>query len=279
MTALVPQDDFSNALVELEQTQKMCSQLMKTPHYARMGEVGIFTILQKARSVGLNPLDALNGGMYFVNGKVELSANTMNYMIRQKGHSITKDPKSNAQVCILHGKRVDNGDTWSSTFSIDEAKRAGIYKNTWEKYPEDMLFARALTRLARQLFPDVTRGCYVEGEISQAMEADKETKVSPTKQLTQMEVIEQPIEKITKEQADELNMILDECDPKYREKVMKQLSKKYPPITCLEDLTVDLYGKILQLAKTSRDEHERKMKEYSQVSDGETTIDTEATNE
>src|ERR1700684_573023 len=97
MTALVPtnNDEFSNALVELEQTQRMCSQLMKTPHYAKLGEVGIFTIVQKARSVGLNPLDALNGSMYFVQGKVELTANTMNYMIRQKGHSIVQDPKSN----------------------------------------------------------------------------------------------------------------------------------------------------------------------------------------
>jgi hypothetical protein len=110
--------------------------------------------------------------MYFVNGKVELSANAMNYMIRSKGHSITKDAKSTPLVCILHGKRIDNGDTWVASFSIDEAKRAGIYKNTWEKYPEDMLFARALTRLARQLFPDVIKGCYVEGEIRDAVEAE-----------------------------------------------------------------------------------------------------------
>jgi|WetSurMetagenome_2_1015567.scaffolds.fasta_scaffold293712_2 hypothetical protein len=276
MTSLVPQDEFSNALVELEQTQKMCATLMKTPHYARMGEVGIFTILQKAKSVGLNPLDALNGGMYFVNGKVELSANTMNYMIRQKGHSITKDPKSNNNICILHGKRVDNGDTWSSTFSIEEAKRAGIYKNTWEKYPEDMLFARALTRLARQLFPDVTRGCYVEGEISQAMEVESNSqKLSTPKQLTQMEVIDQPIEKITQDQSDELCRVLDECDPKYKERVMNQLAKKYPPIERIEDLTVDLYDKILKLAIKSRDDYQDKLMEYEKVKEEEIEVENE----
>ena len=284
MTALVPtnNDEFSSALVELEQTQRMCAALMKMPHYARMGEVGIFTIVQKAKSIGLNPLDALNGSMYFVNGKVELSANAMNYMIRAKGHSITKDQKSNATICILHGKRADNGDTWTSSFSIDEAKRAGIYKNTWEKYPEDMLFARALTRLARQLFPDCCKGCYVETEISSAIEADKEFKPkdrgAPGTHI-QLEVEKLPnitletyIPKITQEQSDELNMILDECDPKYREKVMKQLAKKYPTITCLEDLTIDLYDKILQLAMTSRDEYQRKMKEYAESTEGEIEV-------
>src|SRR6266403_4249392 len=211
MTALVTQnnDEFSNALVELEQTQKMCATLMKTPHYARMGEVGIFTILQKARSVGLNPLDALHGGMYFVNGKLELAANTMNYMIRQKGHSITKDPKSNNHICILRGKRADNGDTWTSSFSIDEAKKAGIYKNVWEKYPDDMLFARALTRLARQLFPDVTKGCYVEGEISQAVDAER----APNQNKAELEVVPNPEPLITIDQAHELEKVLNDCDP------------------------------------------------------------------
>jgi len=274
MTALVPQDDFSNALVELEQTQRMCATLMKTPHYAKLGEVGVFTIVQKARSVGINPLDALNGAMFFVQGKVELTANTMNYMIRQKGHSITQDPKSNAQICILHGKRADNGDTMTCSFSIDDAKRAGIYRNQWDKYPDDMLFARALTRLARRLFPDTCKGMYVEGEISQALDAEREPKLSQNvpKNVPKMEVIDQPIEKITQVQSDELNMILDECDPKYREKVMKQLAKKYPPITCLEDLTIDLYEKIVHLAKTSKDEYQRKMKEFSEVKEGEIEV-------
>jgi len=50
-------------LQDIENTQRLCASLMKTPHYAKMGEVGIFAIVQKARSVGMSPLDALNGGI------------------------------------------------------------------------------------------------------------------------------------------------------------------------------------------------------------------------
>jgi len=156
---------FETMLADITSMQAICIKLMQTKHYQALGEVGIFAILQKAKSIGMNALDALSGGMYFVNGKVELSSNSMGSLIRKGGHSIVKDPKSDKTVCILHGKRADNGDTLTTSFSIADAKQAGIYKNVWEKYPEDLLYCRALTRMCRQLFQDVGKGCYVEGEI------------------------------------------------------------------------------------------------------------------
>jgi len=161
-----------NMVLEIQETQKMCQMLMSSPHYEKLGRSGIFAIVQKAKSIGVSPLDALNGGMYYVNGKVEMSATMMNQLIRMHKHSISKDKRSDSTICILHGKRADNNDTWVSSFSVDEAKQAGIFKNTWLRYPTDLLFARALSRLARQLFPDVIKGCYVQGEISEAPVVD-----------------------------------------------------------------------------------------------------------
>lgn len=155
----------TSAIEELAQSKELCRQLLETPHYKKMGPEGIFAIVQKANSVKINPLEALNGGMYFVNGKVEMSSSMMMQLVRQAGHSVTKDKRSDDTVCILHGKRRDNGDTWTESFSVEDAKRAGIYRNMWEKYPRNMLFARALSNLCRQLFTDVIKGCYVEGEI------------------------------------------------------------------------------------------------------------------
>lgn len=168
----------------VQATQKLCQLLMQTPHYKKMGHEGIFAIVQKAKSIGVDPLDALNGGMYFVQGKVELTSTMMNDLIRRQGHSITKDKKSDEKICILHGKRADNNDTWSESFSIEDAKTAGIYRNQWLKYPKDMLFARALSRLARQLFPDVIKGCYVDGEIQQAVGADLKEPPEPEEVFT-----------------------------------------------------------------------------------------------
>lgn len=243
-------EDFNRSLQEIEQTQRMAAALMRTPHYAKIGEVGVFTIVQKAKSIGIPVLDALNGSMYFVNGKVELSANAMNYMIRSKGHSITKDAKSNSGICILHGKRIDNGDTWVASFSIEEAKKAGIYKNVWEKYPEDLLFARALTRLARQLFPDVIKGCYVEGEIRDAVDAEwvdkNQDRIEMSKPLQiQKHVIIQPehIMKISVEQVQTLDDLIAE-DALFRGTVL-DLLKKHGAST-LAEIPAPLYQRVYQ---------------------------------
>lgn len=157
---LAVKEEKYDLIADVEGMQNAAKKLMQTPHYAKLGNDGIFAIVQKARSLNVNELDALNGALYYLNGKVGMSAEMMCMLIRTNGHSITKDPKSNDNVCILHGKRKDNGDTWTESFSIDDAKRAGIYKNTWEKYPRNMCYCRALSNLARQLYPDVIKGCY-----------------------------------------------------------------------------------------------------------------------
>ena len=162
-----PPEEKFDLLADIDQMQNACKKLMQTKHYQAMGEAGIFAIIQKAKSLKINAIDALGGGLYFTNGKVGMSAEMMNTLIRSHGHSITKDTKSNDNICILHGKRADNGDTWTESFSIDDAKRAGIFKeNTpWGKYPRNMCFNRALSNLARQLFPDVIKGCYEIDEL------------------------------------------------------------------------------------------------------------------
>jgi len=192
---IIKKDEASTMLIDIQNTKKMCEALLQSAHYKKIGTEGIYAIVEKAKSIGVSPLDALNGGMYFVQGKVELTASMMNQLIRQGGHSITKDKRSDNSVCILHGKRKDNCDTWTESFSIEDAKLAGIYRNQWLKYPKDMLFARALSRLARQLFPDVIKGCYVQGEISEAILVE--------------EVKEMPL-KLSDDQLSELTLALGE---------------------------------------------------------------------
>lgn len=183
---LMIQEEKFDLLADIDQTQNAVKKLLQTKHYQALGEAGIFAIIQKAKSLKIDPVDALGGGLYFLNGKTGMSAEMMNTLIRSNGHSIVKDPKSNDNICILHGKRQDNGDTWTESFSIDDAKRAGIYKNVWEKYPRNMCFNRALSNLARQLFPDVIKGCYEIEELKSFADAPQ----SPINYQRPMETVE-----------------------------------------------------------------------------------------
>lgn len=154
--------NFDKFAQDVDLLTKICGQLMKTKHYAALGEAGIFAILQRAKAMNIDPFDCLNGGLYYINGKVGMSTELMASLIRRQGHQIIKDPSSNDTICTLHGKRADNGDEWTSTFSMADADRAGLKKNMFLKYPAIMLYNRAMSALARQLFPDVIKGAGYE---------------------------------------------------------------------------------------------------------------------
>lgn len=256
------------ALEEIKEINLYVHELLKSPHYKKLGPEGIFAIVTKARSMGLSHADVLqclNGGMYYVRGKVELASNMMNDLIRRNGHSITKDKKSDDKICILHGRRKDNGDTWSESFSIEDAQRAGIYANQWLTYPKDMLFARALSRLARQLFPDVIKGCYVEGEIRQATSV-KQIEALEVPQMTLEEVkevilnnipLEEPEfleeylafvnEKVQKPMPEVLQSWLSNPEPfqaHYGKWCVKKLLERKPPTVDIEEREPSLFAEL-----------------------------------
>lgn len=166
-----------------------CLEAVKgSPIYKKHGPEGTWQVLAMAKTLNINPLQALNRDLYCIKGKIEMTAQCMNNLIRRHGHSVTKDPKSTTTCCILHGKRADNGDTWTVSYSLKDAQEAGLTSNpAWKKFTTDMCFNRALSRLARQLFPDVIAGCYIEGEIRDAPPIDAPIP-EPDKTITEDQV-------------------------------------------------------------------------------------------
>lgn len=148
----------------------MADNAVKSRMYRGIGEqAGVLMIMLAAREMNIAPMMALNGGLNIINGKVEISARMMAAMIRRAGHSI-QEKSSTDEECVLIGKRQDNGDVIETSFTLAEAQRAGLVRDGggWKKWPKDMCYARALSRLARRLFPDIIGTSYVEGEIMEA---------------------------------------------------------------------------------------------------------------
>jgi len=165
--------------------------------YAGVGsEQKILMILLAARELGIGPMMALNGGIWNIQGKIELSARLMSSMIRRAGHSLVIKNISDTE-CTLAGKRSDTGDSFSSTFTIKDAEKAGLIRagGNWVKYAQDMLYARALSRLARRLFSDIIGNAYVEGEIK-----DAKCEIIQTINISEPEKVE---EKLTPESEEE----------------------------------------------------------------------------
>jgi len=164
--------------------------------YAGAGsEAKIFMILLSAIEMGVKPMEALNGGIWNIQGKIEISVRLMSKMIRQHGHSI-KTIQCDDQGCILEGRRADNGDTMQASFTIKDAIKAGLAsRDVWKKYTEDMLYSRALSRLARRLFSDVVGQAYVEGEIRGECEIIQ-SDIAPIEEVKQIELTDEQNNKI-----------------------------------------------------------------------------------
>lgn len=242
---------FESAIVEIQQLQNLCSQLMKTPHYAKMGEAGIFAITQKAKSIGMDPLDALNGAMYFVQGRCELSGQAMLALIRCKGHSVSMDPKSTDDKVIMYGKRCDNNDTWRVEFSIEDAKKQGIYRNQWEKMPKVMCMWRCVSQLGRFLFSDVLKGVYVTGEVQESVGLDVDLNPE-TGELIESDFEDTTVvldTKLTEDQIETLRTLEKKLSTEYVEKLYRWMKvidigeigqKKYK-------LTLEAYERAVKL--------------------------------
>lgn len=169
----------------------MAETAVSSKMYKGIGEkAGVMMIMLAARELGIAPMQALNGGLNIIQGKVEISARMMSALIRKAGHIIAVKECSESQ-CILEGRRWDTGENVQCSFSVAEAQKAGLVKpgGGWTKFPKDMCFARALSRLARQLFSDVIGIGYIEGEISQAAELKNEADKIIQEELVQTEAV------------------------------------------------------------------------------------------
>ncbi len=181
MTENLPQtvNSMMPSQEEFQMLQVIAKNAQDSGLYAGVGQQSkIFMVLLAARELGVSPMLALNGGIWNIQGKIEISARLMNGLIRRAGHSI-KIVVSNDTHCTLLGTRKD-GDSFECSFNIDDAIKAGLAGgNVWKKYPADMLYNRCMSRLARRLFSDVIGNAYVEGEIREAKEVEDREKYLP----------------------------------------------------------------------------------------------------
>jgi hypothetical protein len=116
-------------------------------------------IALKGRELGLPPMVALSE-IYVVNGRPCCSANLMLAKILERYPKASIEyVQMDSKACRIKVKRFPDQPETEIGFTWDEAKTAGLSnKDTWIKWPADMLRARAITRMKRAIFADVLTG-------------------------------------------------------------------------------------------------------------------------
>jgi hypothetical protein len=135
--------DNNKALILKEENKPVLIQvsdaLFKSGLYPNIkNSYGAFAIVQYGSELGIGPMTSLQT-MAIIQGKVCMGAQMMLSLAMKSGVTmkITKDTDTE---CHIHFQR--GALEYDSSFSIDEAKKAGIYRDQsgWTKYPRDMLY-------------------------------------------------------------------------------------------------------------------------------------------
>lgn len=151
-----------------------------------LSKSGFFSDSQSASQAGVKVLTGIEmgfpsiasmTGIHIVKGKVQIGAGLIAAALKRSKkyrYKVAKDetglPRFNNQECVLEFyERVDG--QWEecgiSSFSIEDARKAGT--QNLEKFPRNMLFARAMSNGARWFTPDIFLGVtpYTEGEVEE----------------------------------------------------------------------------------------------------------------
>ena len=111
--------------------------------------------------IGIGPFGSMNG-IHIIQGKPAFGANVMASKVKSSGRYNYRVTEMSDTNCTLEFMEYFNG-AWQtsgvSSFSIADAKKAGT-KNL-DKFPRNMLFARAMSNGVRWFCPDVMNGSVV----------------------------------------------------------------------------------------------------------------------
>lgn len=150
-----------------------------------------------------------------VDGKPSIKPKGAIALIQQSGEldgiriKEEQDDAGNPNACTVWMKRR-NGFEFETTFTLADAKRAGLIKagGAWTTYPANMLRWRAIGYVADIVFPDVIGGMYRPEELGAFVNSDGE-------QVIEAEVVPAPVIEQPKQPAQGKAPTLQELIEKY----------------------------------------------------------------
>jgi hypothetical protein len=117
----------------------------------------VLACILTGHEVGVGPMAAL-AKIHVVEGRPTMAAELMRALGLSAGHEAWVDEATNTRVTVA-GRRQGSNHVHKVTWTLDDARKAGLAgKQNWQRYPRQMLLARATAELARLVWPDVLGG-------------------------------------------------------------------------------------------------------------------------
>jgi hypothetical protein len=143
-----------------------------------------FYIMASGIELGLQPMLALRT-LRLVKGRISIAAETMLALAIARGVTI-EWKQADDGAAILTMTRSGHAP-YTSTFTADDAKRAGLGGDNWSKYRPAMLRARAISAGVRAYCPDVVSGLYTPEEVESFDDAPRTVQIEARPAAVQIE--------------------------------------------------------------------------------------------
>ncbi len=127
------------------------------PDSYRGKPANLLLALEYGSALNIAPMVAVQE-IHIIKGKPTLSALLQSALVRRAGHTLRVTGDHLSATCQII--RADDPDfVFETTWTLERAKAAGLLTNdSWRKYPDNMLKARAISECARNACPDVIAG-------------------------------------------------------------------------------------------------------------------------
>lgn len=147
----------------IEESEKLSTTLAKSallPEALRGKQSDILVTLLSGAELGLAPMQALRG-IVVIKGKPALSADLMGALVKRNPVcEYLQLVESTATKATYKTKRKGDPEPTTMSFTMEDAKAAGIAGDMYRKYPANMLRARCLAIICRAVYPDLCLGLY-----------------------------------------------------------------------------------------------------------------------
>ena len=145
----------------------------------RQGIAQAIMTVQAGHELGFMPMESMQG-IFWVKGRLFISGDLIAASIKRHPKYDYRVTEETATKCTIQFSQVGaNGNLviiGETSYTIEQAKRMGDFakKTTYKEHPEDMLFARAMTKGARRHCPDAFKSAvhFEEADIVREVEVN-----------------------------------------------------------------------------------------------------------
>lgn len=157
-------------LAEAKELSTVLAAANSLPASLKKSPADIVAIVLAGAELGIPPMASIRS-IHLIDGKPVLSADAMAGLClrnRDVCEYLTLVVSTDAKA-TYRAKRKGAPEPVEISFTIEQAKIAGLVgKGNWAKYPAAMLRARAMSAIARAVFPDLVGNLYDSDELEPA---------------------------------------------------------------------------------------------------------------